>query len=74
MIAAHTPLPGSALKSVALKTEIIIPALLYQKPHPRSKPKNHTLYLEHAHATVDGDKKLDEGEMHDSVAAHSKTQ
>ena len=37
---------GSALESVAMKAAMVMPALLLQKPHPRSKAKDHTLHLE----------------------------
>ena len=33
---------GSALESVAMKAAMVMPALLLQKPHPRSKAKDHT--------------------------------
>ena len=37
---------GSALESVAMKAAMVMPALLLQKPHPRSKAKDHTLHIE----------------------------
>ena len=37
---------GSALESVAMKAAMVMPALLLQKPHPRSKANDHTLHLE----------------------------
>ena len=37
---------SSALESVAMKAAMVMPALLLQKPHPRSKAKDHTLHLE----------------------------
>ena len=37
---------GSALKSVAMKAAMVMPARLLQKKHPRSKAKDHTLHLE----------------------------
>ena len=36
----------SALESVALKAAMVMPALLFQKPHPLSKAKDHVLHLE----------------------------
>ena len=36
----------SALESVAMKPAMVMPALLLQKPHPRSKAKDHALHLE----------------------------
>jgi hypothetical protein len=36
----------SALESVAMKVVMVMPALLLQKPHPRSKAKDHVLHLE----------------------------
>lgn len=36
---------GSALKSVALKAAMVMPALFLQKAHPRSKAKDHVLHL-----------------------------
>ena len=36
----------SALESVAMKAAMVMPALLLQKPHPRSKAKDHVMYLE----------------------------
>ena len=38
---------GSALESIALKTATIIPCLLLQKPHRKSKSKDHTTCLAH---------------------------
>ena len=47
---------GSALESVALKAAMVMPALLLQKPHPRSKAKDHTIHLErHLQQWMDGD-------------------
>ena len=37
---------GSALESVAMNAAMVMPALLLQKPHSRSKAKEHTLHLE----------------------------
>ena len=36
----------SALEIVAMKAAMVMPALLLQKPHPRSKAKDHALHLE----------------------------
>ena len=36
---------ATALESIALKTSMILPALLLQRPHLRSKPKDHTRCL-----------------------------
>ena len=36
----------SALERVTMKAAMIMPALLLQKPHPRSKAKDHVLHLE----------------------------
>ena len=36
----------SALESIAMKAAMVMPALLLQKPHPRSKAKDHALHLE----------------------------
>ena len=36
----------SALENVAMKAAMVMPALLLQKPHPRSKAKDHVLHLE----------------------------
>lgn len=36
----------SALESVAMKAVMVMPALLLQKPHPRSKAKEHALHLD----------------------------
>ena len=38
---------ASALESVALEAAMIMPALLLQKPHPKSKAKEHTAHLDH---------------------------
>ena len=47
---------GSSLESVALKAAMVMPALLLQKPHPRSKAKEHTLHLErHLRLWAEGD-------------------
>ena len=37
----------SALESVVMKAVMVMPALLLQKPHPRSKAKDHVICLEH---------------------------
>ena len=37
---------GSALESIALQAAMVMPALLLQKPHPKSKAKEHTQHLE----------------------------
>ena len=37
---------ASALECIALKATTIIPALLLQKPHPRSREKDHTIHLD----------------------------
>ena len=37
---------GSALENIAMKTAMIMPALLLQKTHSRSKAKDHTTHLE----------------------------
>ena len=37
---------GSALEPVALKATIVLPHLVLQKPHRRSKPKDHASLLE----------------------------
>ena len=36
---------ASALESIALKASMILPVLLLQRPHPKSKPKDHTRCL-----------------------------
>ena len=36
---------ATALESMALKASMILPLLLLQRPHPRSKPKDHTRCL-----------------------------
>ena len=36
----------SALESVTMKAAMVMPALLLQKPQPRSKAKDHVLHLE----------------------------
>jgi hypothetical protein len=54
----------SSLESVALTATMVMPALLLQKPHPKSKAKEHTLYLNHRlKQWMDGDINglLDEG-------------
>ena len=33
---------ATALEGIALKASMILPLLLLQRPHPRSKPKDHT--------------------------------
>ena len=42
----HAYANASALESVAMKAAMVMPALLLQKPHPRSKAKDHTIHLE----------------------------
>ena len=37
---------GSALEGIAMRAAMVMPALLLQKPHPRSKAKDHVLSLE----------------------------
>ena len=37
---------SSALESVAMKAVMVMPALLLQKPHPRSKSRDHVSHLE----------------------------
>ena len=37
---------SSALESVAMKAVMVMPALLLQKPHPRSKARDHVVHLE----------------------------
>ena len=37
---------GSAMESVALKAAMVLPALLLQKPHAKSKAKDHSAHLE----------------------------
>ena len=37
---------SSALESVAMKVVMVMPALLLQKPHPRSKARDHVVHLE----------------------------
>ena len=37
---------ASALESIAMKAAMVMPALLLQKPHPKSKAKDHVLHLE----------------------------
>jgi len=37
---------ASALESIALKAAMVMPALLLQKPHPKSKVKDHINHLE----------------------------
>jgi hypothetical protein len=54
----------SLLESVALTATMVMPALLLQKPHPKSKAKQHTLYLNRrVNQWMDGDINglLDEG-------------
>ena len=47
---------GSALENVAMKAAMVMPALLLQKPHARSKAKDHALYLDHRmRQWMDGD-------------------
>ena len=38
---------GSAMECVALKAAMVLPALLLQKPHAKSKAKEHSTHLEH---------------------------
>ena len=49
----------SALESVAMKAAMVMPALLLQKPHPRSKAKDPVIYLER-HLQLWGSRKLKE--------------
>ena len=44
MFRAYTD--GSALEGIAMRAAMVMPALLLQKPHPRSKAKDHVLSLE----------------------------
>jgi len=37
---------ASALESVAFQAAMVMPALLLQKPHPKSKAKEHTMHLD----------------------------
>ena len=37
---------GSALEGIVLQAAMVMPALLLQKPHPKSKAKEHTQHLE----------------------------
>lgn len=56
---------SSALEGVALKAAMILPALLLQKPHARSRTKEHTKHLERRlNLWKDGDlvSLLDEGQ------------
>ena len=38
---------GSALEGIALQAVMVMPALLLQIPHPKSKAKEHSQHLEH---------------------------
>ena len=50
---------SSALESVAMKAVMVMPALLLQKPHPRSKARDHVSHLERR-LQLWGNGKLDE--------------
>ena len=56
---------SSALEGIAMKAAMILPALLLQKPHPRSRTKEHVKHLErHLCLWKDGNLEslLDEGQ------------
>ena len=54
MFRAYTD--ASALESIALKAAMVVPALLLQKPHPKSKVKDHINHLErHLQLWKEGD-------------------
>ena len=62
MFRAYTD--ASALESIALKAAMVVPALLLQKPHPKSKVKDHINHLErHLQLWKEGDleKLMEEG-------------
>ena len=42
----HAFAEGSALERIALTAAMVMPALLLQKPHPKSKEKDHITHLE----------------------------
>ena len=55
---------GSALEGIALQAAMVMPALLLQKPHPKSKAKERSQHLEHRlQLWLDGniDSLMDEG-------------